>query len=551
MRWRRAPVRAFGWGLLCAGGLWASLAAVPTSALARLQQLTRLPQVGFSTGIEFHPLRGYRLMKSGGVSARVVETLNRRLKETPGDASLYVQLADLLAEAGNRRAGEALLTRAAELCRQQGAEDTADADRLVGYAEVLLRLGRWAETERVLRRAVQAAPQQWRPAARLAVVLSARALNQVCPGVADPRNRLGPEALRRDDFAGPADPAAAETARRGMSEARTLAEHAVALGTDQAEAYRMRATVLANQRLLEARLSAREAEGDPVPWLRAIFHPDARADLRRATTLDPDNPEAHGCLALLEALTGAGRPLPAALEDLLNRRLWPALPEDARGAVRTALTQLDRLGQDAEPPRASAALGTAGLLQFFLLEDTAGGLASLRRAVTVDPDNDPAWEALTFALAFAREHAELLTVCHQRLEHRDAPRLRLLLAKALEKNGQLDAMLAEAERLQRRFPEDVLAHLTLAAALLKADPSELGRARAQQHLARAARLAGDRPAAELAVELLFQRGLWFALAGQIEQARTQFRGILELAPGHADAVEALNLLEQFGETAGN
>lgn len=534
-----------------AGGLWALLAAVPTSALARLQHLTRLPQVGFSTGIEFHPLRGYRLVKSGGISARELESLNRRLKETPGDPSPYVQLADLLTEAGNRRAGEALLTRAAELCRQQGAEDTADADRLVGYAEVLLRQGRWAETERVLRRAVQAAPQHGRPTARLAEVLSARALNQVCPGVAEARNRFGPEALRRDDFSGPADPAAAETARRGMSEARTLAEHAVALDADQAEVYRARATVLANQRLLEARLSARQVEGDPAPWLQAIFHPDARADLRRAAELDPDNPEAHGCLALLEALTGAGRPLPATLEDLLNRRLWPALPEEARAAVRAALTQLDRLGQDAEPPRASSALGTAGLLQFFLLEDTAGGLASLRRAVTLDPDNDSAWETLTFALAFSREHAELLTVCRQRLEHRDSPRLRLLLAKALEKNGQLAAMLTEAERLQRRFPEDALAHLTLAAALLKADPSEPGLARAQQHLARAVRLAGDRPAAELAVELLYQRGLWFALAGQIEQARTQFRGVLELAPGHVDAAEALNVLEHFGEAAGN
>ncbi|MCX7620905.1 MAG: hypothetical protein N2037_08700, partial [Acidimicrobiales bacterium] len=37
--------------------------------------------------------------RQGGVSTREVETLNRRLKETPGDASLYVQLADLLAEA--------------------------------------------------------------------------------------------------------------------------------------------------------------------------------------------------------------------------------------------------------------------------------------------------------------------------------------------------------------------------------------------------------------------------------------------------------------------
>lgn len=549
MRWRRATIRVFACWLGWAGGLWIALAAVPPSALERLQQLARLPQIEFRTGVEFHPVRGYGLMMTGGVSRREVEALDRRLKDSPGDPAPYVALADLLTEAGNRRAGEALLARAAELCRQLGAEDTADAERLVTCAEVLWRLGRWAEAERALRRAVQAAPQQWRPAAGLARVLSARALSLVCPGVTDLHTRWGTETPGRADFTGPADPAAAETARQWMREARTLAELAVSLDPAQADAYRTRATVQANHRLLEVRLMPRESEDDPAPWLSAIFHPDARADLRRVAELEPDNPEAHGTLALWEVLTSAGHPLAAALDDLLNRRLWPGLPEQARASVRAALAQLDRLGQDAEPPRASVALATAGLLQFFLMDDTTGGLASLRRAVTLDPDNDRAWETLTFALAFAREHAELLTVCRRRLELRDGPRLRLLLAKALEKTRQFEAMLDAAEESARRFSEDALAHLTAAAALLKMDPSAQGRARAQQHLARAVRLAGDRPAPGLTVELLFQRGLWFALEGQVEQARTQFRGILELVPDHPDATAALSALEQFGEAA--
>ncbi len=531
---------------MCAAGILAALAAVPTSARARLEQLTRLPQVGFGAGVEFHPLWGYRLVNPGTGSPRQIESLGRRLQENPGEVSLYVQLADLLAGTGNRRAGEALLARAAELSQRQGAEDTADAERLTAYAEVLLRLGRWDEAERTLRQAVQAAPEGWRPSAHLARLLSARALGQVWSAVADPRAGFGSEALQRGDFSGPVEPVAAEAARRLMTEAQTLAERAVSLGPEQAEAYRGRATVRANQRLLEARLTRRGPENDPPPYLEAIFRSEALTDLRRAAALEPDAPEAHGCRALVEAIVGAGPPIAAGLNDLLNRRLWSALPEESRAAVRAALGQLERLGQSPDPRPASAALGTAGLVQFFLVEDTAGGLASLRRAVALDPDNDPAWEALTFALAFSREYAELLTVCRGRLEHRDTPRARLLLAKALEKNGQLEAMVAEAGELQRRFSQDALAHLTLAAALLKTDHSELGLARAQQHLGRAARLAGDRPAPELAVELLFQRGLWFALAGQLEQARTQFRGVLELVPEHPEASEALSLLDQFG-----
>ena len=549
MNWRaRRPV-PLGVGLLL-GALLAlgPQAAVPTSARARLEQLARLPQVSFRVGLDFHPVRGHTLILPSRVPARALEDLGRRLKESPDNPAPYAELAEHFARTGDRRAGLGFFARAAELYRQQGAEDSADPGQLTAYAEVLRELGRWDEAERLLRRAVEAAPDQWRPHARLAVLLSSRALGLVHPAPATDSADSGLESLL-DATAEPPDPARAEQARRLLAEALAAADRAVALGGDQAGAYRARATVRTNHRWFEARLNPRPSPDEPAPLLRAVFHPDALPDLRRAVDLAPDDPEARGCLALLEVLTSAARPLTAALGDLLNRELWPALPDPARARVRAALTELERVGQDAEPARASAALGVAGLLQFFLLGDDAGGLGSLRRAVALDPDNEGAWEALTFALAFAREYDELLQVSRQRVAHHDSPRNRLLLAKALEKNQQLDAMRLEAELLQARYSEDPLANLTLAAALLKVDRSQTGRARALQHLGRASRRTGEKPPPELAVELLYQRGLWFALEGQIERARTQFRGVLELAPGHPDAAAALNLLDQLGETA--
>ncbi len=549
MNWRACCPVPLGVGLLLGAVLALGLqAAVPTSARARLEQLTRLPQISFQTGLDFHPVRGHTLILPRRVPARVLEDLGRRLKESPDNPALYAELADHFNRTGDRRAREGFLARAAELYRQQGAEDSADPERLTAHAEVLRELGRLDEAERLLRRAVRAAPDHWRPHARLALLLSSRALGLVQPvppaGSAD----SGLESLLND----PADPpesARAEQARRLLAEALAAADRAVELGSDQAGAHRARATVRTNHRWLEARLNPRPAPDEPAPLLRAVFHPDALPDLRRAVELAPEDPEALGSLALLEVVTSTTRPLTTTLGDLLNRELWPTLPDSTRARVRDALTELERLGQDAEPAHASAALGVAGLLQFFLLGDDAGGLSSLRRAVALDPDNEGAWEALTFALAFAREYDELLRVCRQRVEHHDSPRNRLLLTKALEKTRQLEAMRLEAELLQARYSEDPLAHLTLAAALLKVDHSETGRARALQHLGRASRRAGDKPPPELAVELLYQRGLWFALEGQIERARTQFRGVLELAPGHPDAAAALSLLEQLGEGA--
>lgn len=538
------PIPVTGITLLCTLLALLLQAAVPTSARARLEQLTRLPQVSFKTGLDFHPVRGFTLRQQGSPPARELEALGRRLKESPDNPAGYAALARHLAKAGDRRAHQGLLTRAAELYRQQGTEDAADPDRLSDYAEVLQDLGRLDEAERLLRRALQTGSQQWRPHARLALLLSSRALHLVLFPAETNRNELDLESLL-SAAAEPPDPARAEQARRLVAEALATADRAVELGNDQAVAHHTRATVRTNHRWLEARLNPRSSPDDPSPLLCAIIHPDVLPDLRRAVELAPEDPETRGCLALLEVFACVARPLNAALDDLLRRELWPALSDSVRAHVRAALAELDRLGQEAEPARASAALGVAGLLQFFLVGDTPGGLSSLRRAVALDPDNDRASETLTFALAATREYGELLQVARQRLERYDSPRNRLLVAKALEKNQQFDTMLIEAEHLQARYPDNPLANLTLAAALLKADGSPTARARALQYLGRASRRAGNNPPPELARELFFQRGLWFALEGQVEQARTQFRAMLELAPGDPDAVAAMNLLEQL------
>lgn len=545
---RRDSVRG-ALALLVCGLLAAWLpAAVPTSGRARLEQLTRLPQVSFTTGLSFHPVRGYALMTAEGAQVRDIEDLRRRLAGNASDAPLHAQLAERLAELGENRLSDQALARAAELYRQQGAEDSQDAGLMTGYAKVLQAQGRADEAERVLRKAVQSAPNQWRPHALLAQVLASTALQAILPSAAGDSQTswVGPWLSEGAGFR--PETAAAEQARRLLAEAVAAADRAVLTGPDQAEAYAARAAVRASQRLLEAILAPVEPAGERQPLLpQALFHPDALPDLRRAAELSAEDPQAWGCVAWLEVLAVACQQGDCIPEALLRRELWPVLPDRTRAAVRAVLARLERLGEDAEPRRASSALAVAGLLQFFLVGDVAGGQASLRRAVALDPSNGNGWETLTFALAFSRQFDALLAVCRQRVEQRDTPRNRLLLAKALEKNQQLDALLDEAVATQHRYPEDLLANFTLGAALLKVDRTELGRARALQYLAKATRLAGDNPPSELAAELLFQRGLWFALDGQIENARAQFHRLLEIAPGHPEALEALKAIEQVND----
>jgi Flp pilus assembly protein TadD len=295
-------------------------------------------------------------------------------------------------------------------------------------------------------------------------------------------------------------------------------------------------------------LEGQNGSGDGILKInQAIFHPAALPDLRQAARLTPNDPLAWGSLAMLEVLAEGFQRGVRSPEELLTRELWPTLPERSQTAVRECLTQLESIGQSADPRLASSALGILGTLQFFVVRDTTGGAVSLRRATALDPSNGNAWETLTFALAYSRQFAPMIGVCDDRLKQRDSVRNRVLLAKAYERNDRLDAMLEEASAAQRRYPDNLLANLTLGAALLRAKRSDLGRARALQFIARATQLAGEDPPEEVATELLFQRGLYFALSGQHAVARAEFRRLLEVAPGHPEAAEAVKALEQAGD----
>jgi TolA-binding protein len=60
-------------------------------------------------------------------------------------------------------------------------------------------------------------------------------------------------------------------------------------------------------------------------------------------------------------------------------------------------------------------------------------------------------------------------------------------------------------------------------------------------------LGGDAPPEEVAIELLYQRGLYFGLSGQHAVARAEFRRLLERVPGHPEATEAVEALEQAAD----
>ncbi len=534
--------------LALAAALLAAWPAVPTGGRERLQQLTRLPRLSFSTGMTFEPARGFQILTAASLALRDLEDIRKTLVGDASDAPRYARLARLLSQAGEEALARRVWAQAVELYRQQGAADTQNLDLLLGYAEALQAQSKSEEAQRLWRRAVDLGPDQWRTHAALGRFLAGESLRLVTPA-----QWLGKDVSLRQPAAfttNPSRPKAeqVEKARRLLAEAGREAGRAVELDAKQTEAFSTRATVRTAQRFEDVILATTgDSQEDFRRMNLALFNADAIPDLTQAAQLAANDPQAWAQVAFLEVLAeGFQRGLHQA-DDLLTRELWPSLPEKTRSDVREAMRQLERISQDREPRVAASALTSLGHLQFFVIRDATGGEASLRRATRLDPANDNAWETLIFALAYTRRFGPMLEACEERLQQNDTVRNHILLAKAFEKNDQPEAMLREAEQTQRRYPENVLANLTLGAALLKAGDDELARARALQFIAKATQLAGDHAPPDLALELLYQRGLYFALSGQNAVARTHFRAALQLDPANAESTEALQALEQIGD----
>ncbi|NWF86177.1 MAG: hypothetical protein HXY18_20395 [Bryobacteraceae bacterium] len=523
-------------------------AAVPTSSQERLRQLTRLPQVSFSAGIAFTPQRGFHLVGEAADFRNQIEKLRQKLAEAPADPHRLVKLAELQKASGDVGGAYLASERATELFRQQGAEDSQDVELLVGYGDALQLQNKLSAAERVYRRAVQVAPRDWRGHAALARHLAVGALSALLPSHLEGADTPLNSALASELRAFPPGPRQVETSKRVLAEARSAVERAVELAPDQALPRQARASVAATERFSEAVLSGGDPAGefDARRAEQAIFNPESVADLRAAARAAND-PRAIGVATLCEVLAEALERGLRHAEEIVARDVWSNLTEHTRQAVRDAVARLQSLAQDAEPDRAAVALAILGEIQLHVLRDASGAETTLRRAVALDPANEYAWETLTLLLAQSQRYEPLREVCQARVRRNDTVRSRVLLAKALEKTRRFEEMLEVAERTQRRYRSNLLANLTYGAALLVAGADEAARARALQFIAKASQLAGEAPPPDVAVEILYQRGLYFALRGQPAVSRASLRQLLAIQPDHREAAEALKALDQAGD----
>lgn len=518
-------------------------AVTPPTGRERWRRLLHLPRLSFAMGIGFDPLSGFSLFGDRAGWEREAGELEKALESTPEDAAKLGRLGVLYRDLGRPAAAGRTLKQAIAAFRRDGADQAGSPGLICDFAEALTAAGQPAEAERLLRSAAAASPKEWRPRTLLAKLLLSQAMEGLLPpGVPLGNARTGSVLAALLDHR--PTPETVEQGRKRVKEAEEQLQRAIQAGPEAAEPREVLASAKSVDGLLGAlvRIASGE-ERDPTMVWKALFTPEALADLQAAARLAPDRPRLVGTAALYAVVAANVEHGMTRLDAMLGASGWSNLPDATRDFVRWALARLEETALTGESRR-GAALEVLGLLRLLVVRDTVGAERDLRQALELEAGRDQAWEHLCVLLLGANRFRELAETAGEMVRKRDSARRRLVLIKALELSGLADRALLEAMAAVRAYPEDPMVVLTVAAAAMKArtdDPA--GLAQVNLVITRAERMLGEKAPAPLRAAVLLQRGYCLALRDELEEARQAFSQALELDPANDDARKALQALD--------
>jgi tetratricopeptide (TPR) repeat protein len=498
----------------------------------RLRNLVKLPTITFQADWTFDPERGFALgSEAQDVRAQIADLLSG-LKDDIRDAKDEEKLGEFYEAVGEGQDAEKSWTLAAEFYRRRAESQSDDGVLLAGFGLSLEGAGRSAEAESVLRRAVRAAPNEWRCRVALGRFLDHEARRSVLEGAS------------LDVSSG--KPAANDVslAQNRMDEAGECFDRAVAMAPREPEVWFRRGMHRCLRRMVLNEIRFAKGGNDTMTDIfDGCFSPESLADLQHAARLSPEDYQLIGATALYEVYTVTDRKGRAAVPFS-----WDALPEKTQESLRAAMTRLENLSQNGNPRTAAGALEVLGILEGPVLHEPNRCIANLRRALAVQPSREHAWEVLVATLAQGRRYDELLAVCEEQVKQTNSARTHLLLAKAYEKLKQWDDSEVAARMAASEDGDDFSADLSLAALLLKrsgSDDSALPEAdewlkRSEAALNKTPPLLRSR---EQVIDLTLTRGIYYALTGEMDTARKFVQTVIERDKDNKFAREILSAMD--------
>ncbi|HZV35065.1 MAG TPA: hypothetical protein VFB72_10875 [Verrucomicrobiae bacterium] len=163
------------------------------------------------------------------------------------------------------------------------------------------------------------------------------------------------------------------------------------------------------------------------------------------------------------------------------------MPEKTRQCVHLCMDRLEKLSQEPDKETAAEALHNLAMLIFVSGGPRDKALDCARRAVSLDPKLEMAWEMV---LGFSEKTSpdELSRLCESRLRTKESARNHLLLAKSLTNLSKWDRVEAEANAALKSEPDNIIAEMVLAALKIRLSTDDESLAQAYPLLTKATEL---------------------------------------------------------------
>ncbi|HWG42125.1 MAG TPA: tetratricopeptide repeat protein, partial [Gemmataceae bacterium] len=316
----------------------------------KLRKLAELPAITITSVIRFSTTYGYSFNQEKPNAVAEIARLRKQLKGDASDAERYQRLSLLYAKADRTKESDEASAKAVALCRQQVREHPQDMRWLAQLGDALVEDGQTEEGEKLLRRAVKEAPNEWRAWLALAQCvdgLSLRAVTGDKPFTfryAD-HKLLIPALLKTK----PTEKQIAAM-RRLRKEAKADYDRAIALAPREAKSYLWRAASHGIHGAVEAGLHM--GRGEKVNVMMYLVTPECAADMSRAARLSPNDPAAIGAAMFLEIMAcilhdkmdlSEKKDLSADVPAAKDRSVVDFLPTASRDFVRWAMNRISLL----------------------------------------------------------------------------------------------------------------------------------------------------------------------------------------------------------------
>ncbi len=145
----------------------------------KLRELAKLPEISVIASVVMSSTFGFTLNEEHPDPAAEIARLQKQLTGDAGDVERYQRLGKLYHKTGKDKESEEAYSKCVALCREQVSKHPEDMRWLARLGDALTDNGQDEEGEKLLRRAVKEAPDDWWAWLALARNLDVRAVRAV------------------------------------------------------------------------------------------------------------------------------------------------------------------------------------------------------------------------------------------------------------------------------------------------------------------------------------------------------------------------------------